>query len=189
MFSPVLEGLGMLERKDPVSEIEKLLDELESFAEKSPWYLPNKIAIRDEDFFRITQRVRELLPSELAEARSTLEKRDLILRNAQEEHKRIIDAAEKRLEDLTSQDQVVVAARQHAERLIEKTWAGRKLSGYRNIPPADREAVLEALVRLSQLAAENPRIAEIEINPLRALPTGQGACAVDVRARLEGAAR
>ncbi len=110
----------MLERKDPVSEIEKLLDELESFAEKSPWYLPNKIAIRDEDFFRITQRVRELLPSELAEARSTLEKRDLILRNAQEEHKRIIDAAEKRLEDLTSQDQVVVAARQHAERLIEK---------------------------------------------------------------------
>jgi cell division septum initiation protein DivIVA len=110
----------MQERRDPVSEIEKLLDELESFAEKSPWYLPNKIAIRDEDFFRITQRVRELLPSELAEARSTLEKRDLILKNAQEEHKRIIDAAEKRLDDLTSQDQVVVAARQHAERLIEK---------------------------------------------------------------------
>jgi cell division septum initiation protein DivIVA len=110
----------MLERKDPVSEIEKLLDELESFAEKSPWYLPNKIAIRDEDFFRITQRVRELLPTELAEAKSTLEKRDLILKNAQEEHKRIIDAAEKRLDDLTSEDQVVVAARQHAERMIEK---------------------------------------------------------------------
>lgn len=110
----------MLERKDPVSEIEKLLDELESFAEKSPWYLPNKIAIRDEDFFRITQRIRELLPTELAEAKSTLEKRDLILKNAQEEHKRIIDAAEKRLDDLTSEDQVVVAARQHAERMIEK---------------------------------------------------------------------
>lgn len=110
----------MLERKDPVSEIEKLLDELESFAEKSPWYLPNKIAIRDEDFFRITQRIRELLPTELAEAKSTLEKRDLILKNAQEEHKRIIDAAEKRLDDLTSEDQVVVAARQNAERMIEK---------------------------------------------------------------------
>ena len=110
----------MPETKDPVSEIEQLLDELEGFAEKSPWWLGNKIAIHEEDFFRITQRIRELLPSELAEARSMLTKRDLILKNAQEEHRRIIGSAERRLEDLTSEEQVVVIAQQQADQIVEQ---------------------------------------------------------------------
>jgi acetyltransferase len=58
------------------------------------------------------------------------------------------------------------------------------LRGYRNLPPADREAVLEALLRLAQLTADFPQLAEIEINPLRVLPDGQGAVALDVRALL-----
>jgi acetyl coenzyme A synthetase (ADP forming)-like protein len=69
--------------------------------------------------------------------------------------------------------------------MLEKTWAGRKLSGYRNIPPADIQAVREVLVRLAQLAYEFPQLAEIEINPLQVFPDGQGATAVDVRIRLE----
>jgi acetyltransferase len=70
------------------------------------------------------------------------------------------------------------------ERLIESTWAGRKLAGFRNLPPADRAAVKQVLARLAQLAADQPNLAEIEINPLRVLPAGQGAFALDVRARL-----
>lgn len=70
-----------------------------------------------------------------------------------------------------------------AEKLQESTWAGRRLSGYRSLKPADRQAVTDALVRLSHLAADFPRLAEIEINPLRVLPEGQGAFALDVRAR------
>lgn len=66
-----------------------------------------------------------------------------------------------------------------AESLLRKTWAGRKLDGYRNIPPADKTAVIEAILRLSDLAIEHPEIAEIEINPLRVLP--EGVVAVDVR--------
>ncbi|MBC8505601.1 MAG: acetate--CoA ligase family protein [Anaerolineales bacterium] len=68
-----------------------------------------------------------------------------------------------------------------AERMLESTWAGRKLKGFRNLPPADRDAVLDVLFRLAQLAADHPEIAEIEINPLRVLPKSQGAVAVDVR--------
>ena len=71
-----------------------------------------------------------------------------------------------------------------AEHLITSTWAGRKLAGFRNLPPADRKAVLEVLYRLAQLAADFPQLAETEINPLRVLPAGQGAVAVDVRLRL-----
>ncbi len=70
-----------------------------------------------------------------------------------------------------------------AERMLERTWAGRKLKGYRNLPPADREAVLQVLLRLAQLAQDCPQLAEIEINPLWVLPRGRGARAIDVRIR------
>ncbi|MBV6394865.1 MAG: Protein lysine acetyltransferase Pat [Anaerolineales bacterium] len=69
-----------------------------------------------------------------------------------------------------------------AEALIERTWAGKKLAGFRSIPPADRNAVREALLRLSELVHHHPQISEIEINPLRVLESG--AVAVDARVRL-----
>ena len=75
-------------------------------------------------------------------------------------------------------------SRREAERMLERTWAGRKLAGYRNIPAADREAVVDALLRLASLADALPQIKEIEINPLRVLPPGQGAWAVDVRVKV-----
>jgi acetyltransferase len=71
-----------------------------------------------------------------------------------------------------------------ADWLLEHTWAGRKLRGFRNIPAGDRGAVKEVLERLAQLAFDFPEIAEIEINPLCALTPGKGAVAVDVRVRL-----
>jgi acetyl coenzyme A synthetase (ADP forming)-like protein len=76
--------------------------------------------------------------------------------------------------------------RHEAEQLLETTWAGRKLRGYRNMPPVDRDAVLEALLRLGQMAVDFPQIAEVEINPLCGLPGGNGALALDVRLRLNG---
>lgn len=69
---------------------------------------------------------------------------------------------------------------EEAERLLESTWAGRKLAGYRNFPPADRAAVLDVLMRLAQLAADLPELVEIEINPLLVLPQGDGAYALDI---------
>lgn len=71
-----------------------------------------------------------------------------------------------------------------AEEVLDTTWAGRRLHGFRNLPPADRAAAIDAIRRLGQLAADFPQIAEIEINPLRVLPAGDGVYAVDVRARL-----
>ena len=73
---------------------------------------------------------------------------------------------------------------EEAQYMLESTWAGRKLDGYRSLLPADRPAVLDVLLRLSRLASAFPQLAEIEINPLRVLPAGQGVFALDVRARL-----
>lgn len=68
-----------------------------------------------------------------------------------------------------------------AREMIRKTWAGRKLKGFRNIPAVDEQSVIEVLVKLSRLVVEHPEIGEIEINPLRVL--NKGAVAVDVRAK------
>ncbi len=70
------------------------------------------------------------------------------------------------------------------EYLLASTWAGRKLSGYRSLPPADRSGVIEILTRLGHLASDFPEIREIEINPLRVLGEGQGVYALDARARI-----
>ena len=73
--------------------------------------------------------------------------------------------------------------RAEAVELLEKTWAGRKLHGYRNIPPADREAVIDSLLRVSHMAANLPELVEFEINPLRVFAAGEGVLALDIRAR------
>ncbi len=75
-------------------------------------------------------------------------------------------------------------SREEAVAMIERTQAGRKMRGFRNSAPADQEAVIEALLRLSQLALEQDRIQELEINPLRVMPEGEGALALDVRMRV-----
>ena len=77
-------------------------------------------------------------------------------------------------------------SRAEASRILDETWAGRKLRGYRNIPPADRQAVIDAILCLSQIVLDFPAIAEIEINPLRVLGERQGVIALDVRASLRG---
>jgi vacuolar-type H+-ATPase subunit H len=107
--------------RESVSEIERLLDELESYSEKSPFISigTGRIVIPDDEFFVLLGRIRESLPIEIKQSRETLEKRDQILRTAQDEHRRIMDSAEKRLEDLLGQDHVVVAARREAEKIIE----------------------------------------------------------------------
>jgi acetyltransferase len=66
-----------------------------------------------------------------------------------------------------------------AEKMINRTWAGRKLGGFRGLPPADKESVVDALVKISWFAYRHPQISECDINPLLVLE--QGAIAVDVR--------
>jgi acetyltransferase len=74
----------------------------------------------------------------------------------------------------------VPLARWQAEAMLERTSAGRLLEGYRGAPRADRESVISALLALGRLAHDlGERIESIDINPLGALPQGQGALALD----------
>jgi acetyltransferase len=77
-------------------------------------------------------------------------------------------------------------SREEANQMLDDTWAGSKLNGFRNLAPADRQAVIDSLLRLAQLASAHPKIAEVEINPLRTLEQGKGAHAIDVRIGVSG---
>ncbi len=65
--------------------------------------------------------------------------------------------------------------------LLQRTWAGRRLKGFRGQPAADWERVQKILVCLAQLTLDFPAISEIEINPLRVF--ARGAMALDIRMR------
>ncbi|MEW6093361.1 MAG: acetate--CoA ligase family protein [Chloroflexota bacterium] len=72
-------------------------------------------------------------------------------------------------------------SRQDAEEMIAEVRAAKLLEGLRGASPADRLALVDAILRIGQLAADCPEIAELDVNPLMVLPAGQGALAVDVR--------
>lgn len=73
-----------------------------------------------------------------------------------------------------------------AREMVGGIRGSRLFDGYRGHPPADRPALEDALLRVSALAEAVPEIRELDLNPLFALPPGEGARIVDVRIRVEG---
>jgi len=69
--------------------------------------------------------------------------------------------------------------------MIEETSAGKLLKGIRGDQPSDIAAVVDTLLKLSQLAMNHPQILEIEINPFLVHEIGKGAVALDARAILK----
>jgi acetyltransferase len=73
-----------------------------------------------------------------------------------------------------------------ARRMMENTRILQALKGIRGRKPVDLEKLEELLARFSELVVENPRIADIEINPL--LASDEGFVALDARVILHPAA-
>lgn len=69
---------------------------------------------------------------------------------------------------------------QEAHEMIESLKGRALLHGARGAAPADVDALADAIVKVSQLAAScADSISEMDINPLLVLPEGKGVCAVD----------
>jgi acetyltransferase len=69
-----------------------------------------------------------------------------------------------------------------ARELVERTRVSRLLAGYRNRPPAQVDAVCDALIGVGRMLAELPELAELDVNPLWA--DEAGVLALDARLRL-----
>lgn len=72
-------------------------------------------------------------------------------------------------------------SRQEAEEMIREIRSYPLLEGVRGEPPADHEAMVDALLRVSQLVTDFPEIVELDINPLMVFEEGRGAMAIDMR--------
>jgi acetyltransferase len=70
-----------------------------------------------------------------------------------------------------------------ASDLINRTKAAKMLEQFRHMPPANREALIDVLLRVSTMACELPWIQEMDINPL--ILDDEGAVAVDARIRVD----
>jgi acetyl coenzyme A synthetase (ADP forming)-like protein len=69
-----------------------------------------------------------------------------------------------------------------ADEMVRSLRCAPLLSGYRGSPPVDTVALEETVVRLGALATDLPQVAELDLNPVIASPTG--AVAVDARVRV-----
>jgi len=85
----------------------------------------------------------------------------------------LIGQAQFRLAPLTDLD---------ARELVGAGKAGRLVAGFRGAPPADTDALVDLLLRLSRLVEDVPELAELDLNPVLARP--DGCVAVDARVRV-----
>ena len=69
-----------------------------------------------------------------------------------------------------------------AEELVDGGKAGRLVAGFRGAPAADRSALVDLVLRLARLGEDLPSVAELDLNPVLALP--DRCAAVDARIRV-----
>jgi len=70
-----------------------------------------------------------------------------------------------------------------AAEMVNELRGTRLLRGFRGAPPADEGALRDVLLRVSALLSLAPEVQELDINPV--LVQRSGACAVDLRVRIE----
>jgi acetyl coenzyme A synthetase (ADP forming)-like protein len=72
-------------------------------------------------------------------------------------------------------------SRQEAEEMVAEIRAYSLLKGVRGEKPSDIEAIVDTLLRLSQLVTDFPEVMELDVNPLMVFEAGRGAVGVDMR--------
>ena len=71
-----------------------------------------------------------------------------------------------------------------AAEMLSKLRSARLLDGYRGNPAGDRAALIDVILRVSALVELVPELHELDLNPVKVLPPGEGAIVVDGRLRV-----
>jgi len=69
--------------------------------------------------------------------------------------------------------------------MIDSLRMSALLKGWRDTPPSDIQALQEMLLRLSALIEDVREIAEVDLNPVMAMPRGEGYFVADAKIRLK----
>jgi len=83
------------------------------------------------------------------------------------------------LKDVTFR--IAPVSRQEATDMIDEIRSYHLLRGVRGEKPSDLPAIIDTILRVSQLVTDFPEIVEMDINPLMVYEEGRGAVAVDMR--------
>jgi acyl-CoA synthetase (NDP forming) len=68
-----------------------------------------------------------------------------------------------------------------AKELIASVKMSKLFDGFRGSPPVDKPALEDLLLRISELVEDVPEITELDLNPVKAMPQGEGYWVVDAR--------
>jgi acetyltransferase len=68
-----------------------------------------------------------------------------------------------------------------ARKMFAEIRGNQILKGVRGQPPGDLDALIDTVQRISQLVCDLPQIRELDLNPIKVLPKGQGCLVVDCR--------
>jgi acetate---CoA ligase (ADP-forming) len=71
-----------------------------------------------------------------------------------------------------------------AERMVRQIRSFKVLDGFRGNPPSDIDAIVDCLLRLSEMVCNHPEISELDINPLIVHEKGRGCSVADSRVML-----
>jgi acetyltransferase len=75
--------------------------------------------------------------------------------------------------------------RREATEMLGEIRSYKLLRGVRGEKPADQAAIVETLLRISQLVTDFPEIVELDINPLMVFEAGRGVLGIDMRLALK----
>lgn len=75
--------------------------------------------------------------------------------------------------------------RRNAKEMLGEIRAYKLLRGLRGEKPSDQAAVMDTLLRISQLVTDFPEIVELDINPLMVFEQGRGVLGIDMRLALK----
>jgi acetyltransferase len=80
---------------------------------------------------------------------------------------------------------IAPVTRWEAREMLSEIRGYNLLRGVRGERPADLEAIVDCILRVSQLVTDFPEMVELDINPLIVCEEGRGAVAVDLRMALQ----
>ncbi|HEX76212.1 MAG TPA: GNAT family N-acetyltransferase [Dehalococcoidia bacterium] len=72
-----------------------------------------------------------------------------------------------------------------AHEIMQSIKMARLFEGYRGFPTSDTKAIEDLLLRLSAMIEDMPQIADLDFNPVKVLPLGQGYWIADARIMLK----
>ncbi|RLG78349.1 MAG: acetyl-CoA synthetase [Thermoprotei archaeon] len=68
-----------------------------------------------------------------------------------------------------------------AEMMLSEIKAAKILEGYRGMPPRDREALIDIIIKISKFMEEQEDVTDVDLNPIMVFEKGKGAKIADAR--------